>query len=248
MKIHLLGTGAGNPSPTRYNSCAVLETAGGLYMIDAGGPTMGLMRRAGLDPAQLKAVFVSHMHEDHFGGISSILKNRCKYLPAGEMFDVWLPDGSCGEVINAFINLSVGAARHYPTEHLRYHSIHTGAFFDDGNVKVSAFPNDHLACEKFFNPSFGFRFECGGRVMLYTGDLAADFHDFPEAECQTAHTCVTELTHYPLDTAFPVFERLPLEQLLFTHVAMAHAPIIEANRDRFPYKVAVANDGDCFEV
>ena len=44
-----LGTGGGNPSMTRNNTCTWLNTRNGAYLIDAGGPVSAAIRRKKLN-------------------------------------------------------------------------------------------------------------------------------------------------------------------------------------------------------
>lgn len=242
MKIYTLGTAAGTPL-VRSNACTVIETAGQYYMIDAGGPAASLMFRSKLDPGNLRAVFISHLHEDHFGGISSILKNRIKYLEPGAKLLVFLPDLKAAEVFDALLALS-----HFHCEgRIDFREIKAGTFYEDEHLTVSAFPNKHLAWEGYADPSYGFLFIDKDNEFIYTGDLAADFSDFPAGFCNENRICMTELTHYKVEDAMPVWKNIKLKHLIFTHVSMSNAAKIKALIEEFPYPVSLADDGDCFD-
>ena len=71
MKLITLGTSHGDPTVNRFNvSTLLLETSAGRFLIDAGAPAAALLIRRGV-PVEF---FFSHLNEDHFGGISGILK------------------------------------------------------------------------------------------------------------------------------------------------------------------------------
>ncbi|MFI6394993.1 MBL fold metallo-hydrolase [Nonomuraea sp. NPDC050540] len=62
----LLGTAAGPaPSSGRFGIASALVVRGNVYMVDCGRGAVSQYMRAGLDPARLKGVFVTHLHADH---------------------------------------------------------------------------------------------------------------------------------------------------------------------------------------
>jgi hypothetical protein len=181
-KLITLGTGAGNPSQTRNNSCTFLQTSHGAYLIDAGGPVTASIIRKKLDFNSIRAVFITHMHEDHFGGLPGFLKNRMvKYGPytrkslwKGFWPEVWLPDA---DGIKAFEMLMDVQFRGQGKEKIIWKLINPGPFYDDGHLKVTAIPNQHFKFEGKYLPSYCFLFEVEGKKLLFTGDLRNDLAD-----------------------------------------------------------------------
>jgi ribonuclease BN (tRNA processing enzyme) len=73
MNITLLGTGGPRPDPTRQGP-ATLVTAGGLRLLfDAGRGVATQLARAGVRTDDLDAVFITHHHFDHIGGLGDLL-------------------------------------------------------------------------------------------------------------------------------------------------------------------------------
>ena len=82
LKIHTLGTSHGDSTFSRFNTSTAYETCGVLYLVDAGAPVEALLRRKGLLAKDIRGIFITHMHDDHAGGLTGMIKQVSKYLKA----------------------------------------------------------------------------------------------------------------------------------------------------------------------
>ncbi len=73
MKLTVLGSGTGVPHPARSSSGYWLETSGGNILLDCSAPVPLRMAQEGLDWPNLDAIWISHFHMDHCGGIGPLL-------------------------------------------------------------------------------------------------------------------------------------------------------------------------------
>ena len=73
MRLTVLGSGTSVPHPRRSSSAYWVEAAGGTLLLDCSGPAVHRMAEEGCDWAQLDAVWVSHFHLDHVGGLAPFL-------------------------------------------------------------------------------------------------------------------------------------------------------------------------------
>ena len=89
MKLTILGSGTSVPHPKRAAPAHWLETSKGVILLDCGADTPHRMAQENLDWPNLDAVWISHFHLDHLGGLISFLfgtkwapqiKNRTKPL------------------------------------------------------------------------------------------------------------------------------------------------------------------------
>lgn len=80
MRLTVLGSGTSVPHPRRSSSAYWLETKGGTILLDISGPAVHRMAEEGCDWANLDAVWVSHFHLDHVGGLAPLLFGT-KYAP-----------------------------------------------------------------------------------------------------------------------------------------------------------------------
>ena len=72
-----LGTGGG-PVIRRDRSepANALVINGNIYLFDIGAGTQRRLAEAGINPRQVRAIFLSHMHIDHTGDLAPFLLNR----------------------------------------------------------------------------------------------------------------------------------------------------------------------------
>jgi len=73
MKFIVLGSGTAVPHPKRSSSGYWLETDGGSILLDCGASAIDRMAQENLDWANLDAVWISHFHLDHVGGLAPFL-------------------------------------------------------------------------------------------------------------------------------------------------------------------------------
>jgi ribonuclease BN (tRNA processing enzyme) len=73
MKLTILGSGTSVPHPERAASSHWLETSGGTLVLDISADAPHRMAQERLDWPNLDAIWVSHLHLDHIGGLTPFL-------------------------------------------------------------------------------------------------------------------------------------------------------------------------------
>src|SRR6476620_6337673 len=73
MKFVVLGSGSSFPHPNRSSSAYWLETASGTILLDCSAAAIQRMAQEKLDWANLDAIWISHFHLDHIGGLAPFL-------------------------------------------------------------------------------------------------------------------------------------------------------------------------------
>ncbi len=81
MEFTILGSGTSVPHPQRSSSGFWLETETGSLLLDCSASAVHRMAQENLDWANLDAIWISHFHLDHVGGIPAFLFGT-KYAPA----------------------------------------------------------------------------------------------------------------------------------------------------------------------
>lgn len=183
-KLVVLGTGMPLPNPYRSGPGYAVIVNDHPYLVDAGeGIWRSLARAAlvngdevtrGLDPAKLKYLFVTHLHEDHTVGIPSLLLNPFKLnIPTAK--EIYGPPGIKAMVAHIrqawAIDIAAELSDGYDPEGARAtgHEIQvekSGVVFEDDNVKVEAFRTIHGPLKD----TFAYRFTTPARIVTFTGD------------------------------------------------------------------------------
>ena len=74
VTVTFAGSGDAFGSGGRLQACIHLRpAAAGSVLVDCGATSLPALRRCGLDPGGIAAVFVSHLHGDHFGGLPFLI-------------------------------------------------------------------------------------------------------------------------------------------------------------------------------
>jgi ribonuclease BN (tRNA processing enzyme) len=73
MKLTVLGSGSTVPHPQRASSAYWLETSGGNILLDCSATAPHRMAVCGVDWPNLDAIWISHFHMDHVGGLGPLL-------------------------------------------------------------------------------------------------------------------------------------------------------------------------------
>ncbi len=247
MRLITLGTAAGNSSRERANASNLIISEGKYYLIDAGEPVKALIFSRNIPYTDIRKVFISHCHEDHLGGMVGLL--NCFFrehpkAPESEM-TVYLPEMAAEKPLRDFMKV---IRRTVPDSKLWFHPVTEGVFFDDGNLKITAYPTDHL---EGAGPSYAFLIEHGEERLLITGDLRwGDFGDFPAAALDRPAVCLCEAVHCPFEIIIERVRDLPIKKLIFTHYKESlpgkdHDYFLEKT-ENLPFPAVLAKDDDEF--
>ena len=237
MKITFLGTSHGVQAADRYCQSILVETEKGGYLIDAGAPVMDCLIRLNFDLRKLKAVFITHSHNDHMDGIFGLLSLPLWYYTQMD-FDVFLPEQKAIECICGFLQLN-GLK---PSDRVRLHTVEGRKVYQDGEMAVSAFGTGHMKGR----PAYGYLLEAEGKTLYISGDLDGETIDYPAFLEETAvDAFVVECAHFSAERLVKRLENCKARRVIVVHVwPIANYDILRRAAAGLPGDLILPNDGE----
>ena len=181
-QVIILGSGNPNPDPNHQGCSVAIVVNDTPYIIDFGP---GLIRQAaamspryggkikGLDVANIKTAFLTHLHSDHTTGYPDLIFTPWT-MGRNAPLEVYGPAGikdMTDNILKAYkedVDYRTNGLE--PANNIGYkvnaHEFEEGVIYTDKNIKVEAFHVEHGTWPN----AYGFRFTTPDKIIVLSGD------------------------------------------------------------------------------
>ena len=260
MKIHYLGTCSGTePMQGMHHTSLVIETGDSLYWFDAGENCAHTAYTSGIEVMKTRAIFISHPHIDHTGGLANLLslfakieRRYGKKLIKDNSLTLFFPGL---KVFDAVKTVALGSENNSTFRYsIEEREIFDGLLYEDENIKVSSIHNGHLGEDGSLGwHSFSFLIEAEGKRAVYSGDVASSLELDPIiGKCDLL---IHETGHHKAEDVMKYAYEKGVKSLVFTHHGRAIIEdrnnvqkVVDKFGERYHLPTLIAYDGFSNEI
>jgi ribonuclease BN (tRNA processing enzyme) len=252
MNVTVVGCSGSFAGPHSAASCYLLQAEhdGRTWqvLLDLGSGALGSLQRY-IDPVSLDAVFISHLHPDHYFDISGLYV-MWRYHPDGPRapIPVWGPKNVGKQAARAYgLRKDPGMSAEFD-----FHE------YADEPIRVGPFT---IAVTRVVHPvtAYGMRVECDGQVLAYSGDTGpcSELVELAKgADLLLAEAAFQEAFDNPVDLhmtgkqAGVVAAQAGVGRLLITHIPPWNDPqrTLDEARECFTGPLGLAVAGTTYVV
>ena len=165
-RVTFLGSGDTYNAGSRGHASYFVTTSDARFLLDCGSTALLALKREGVDPLDLDAIVLSHLHGDHFSGIPFFFLAFLYETPRERPLTLVGPPGTERRVRDLFRAMYRDLASRPLPFRLDFVEVQPGVRTEVGAIDLFPFRVPHQKTEI----SLGFRVNVDGRTILYSGD------------------------------------------------------------------------------
>ena len=166
MQVRFVGSGDAVGSGGRWQTCIQVSAGGQVLLVDCGATTLAALKTQGVDPGDISAVAITHLHGDHFGGLPFLILDA-QFSGRSAPLLIAGPPGTAARLGQAMEVLFPGSSsvhRRFPVEVTELLTDGTPAPL--GAAVVRGWEVEHASGA----PPLALRVELAGASFAYSGD------------------------------------------------------------------------------
>jgi ribonuclease BN (tRNA processing enzyme) len=219
--LTVLGCGDAFGSGGRFQTSFLVDLGEMRLLLDCGATTLVALSRAGIEPAGIDLILISHLHGDHFGGLPFLLLEQHFRARRERPLTIVGPAGTAPRLRAAREVLFPGSGRLALRFPLHVEAFVPGTAWTRGALTIAAHEVEHPSGA----PSLGLRLQAHGRTLAYSGDTQwteslvalSDQADLLICECYAHAPGISN--HMSYETLMANRARLRAKRILLTHLA-----------------------------
>jgi ribonuclease BN (tRNA processing enzyme) len=247
MKLTIVGSGDAFGSGGRLQTCFHVAADDYEFLIDCGATALIGMARLGLDAGRVQAVYITHLHGDHFAGLVWLLMHAQYVVRRTAPLTIIGPRGLADRLKQAGEALFPGFSRKERGFVIEIYEHVAAMPLDVGPVTSEAFEVNHPSGA----PAYALRLTHGGKTIGFSGDT--EWVDALRDVAAHADIYITECFGFDTETPYhmtwqTISKKLPelgAKRIVLSHMGehmLAHRTTVDHPR------VTVLEDGMRFDV
>ncbi len=247
MDLTVIGCGDAFGSGGRLNTCFHVQARNGIFLIDCGATALIGLKKFELDPNAIETIFISHLHGDHFAGLSWFLIDAQHVSKRTDPLTIVGPEGIEARFLTATEALFPRATQIERRFALTFVELENETPLDIAGISVTPYEVVHYSGA----PPYALRFAIDDKVLSFSGDT-----EWTESLVPAAHQAdlfICECYQFDLQLKFHLdyvtivreIEQLGAKHVLLTHMSEAMlARVNEIDETLF----SAAHDGMTLKV
>lgn len=242
MRLTVIGCGDAFGAGGRLNTCFHVKTPGTTFLIDCGATALIGLRAQGLKPNDIDAVFITHLHGDHFAGLVWLMLDAQYVSKRKSALVVAGPETLEQRFMATAEALYPGSTQGDGAAKLSFVTYQERMAVVVGGAIVKAFSVEHPSGAT----SYALRLEAGGKAVAFSGDT--EWVDNMTRAAWDADLFICECYQYDVKTRYHLdyrtiagnYDLLGARRVMLTHMGAA---MLERTGEVDAGKFILAEDG-----